>query len=158
MKLGDAHFHGENVESNPQKGVVFYKEACKGDLIPACSLLVQLYLDGQPSIDSESAYRSASKSCNQNVLLDCVRKADLMVELGVAKNKPEVLLKSYQRACNGREWTGCRKLGEIYFNGEFVTQNLPHSSLFFQRGCEGEDTISCNELEKVKQIIFEQSL
>ncbi|RPF69508.1 sel1 repeat family protein, partial [Helicobacter pylori] len=94
-------------------------KACKSNDAEKCKDLAEFYFNAN---DLKNALEYYSKSCKLNNVEGCMLSATFYNDMikGLKKDKKD--LEYYSKACELNYGDGCAILGDIYHNGEGVTQ------------------------------------
>ncbi len=121
--LGVEYHLGTDFSQDYQKALFYFKKVCKkgnekDDMFArACTNIGNLYMNEHGAGNVQQDYKKA--------------------------------LQFYTLACNNgnnMEPEACRKIGEMYLDGEGVSQDIAKGVRYFEKACDGKDTKTCNDL------------
>lgn len=144
--------NGKFREKNLKTAISYFDEACRNELVLACSYLASEYNSGGIVEDVEESEELAHKysilGCNLGDAYSCsILASDYRLSKVVTRDMEESL-KYTEKACTLGATDDCRTLGEYYRDGEYVDQNPNKAVEYFKIACKGNESISCDELRK----------
>jgi TPR repeat protein len=137
--------------SDHARAIKYLEQACAGHDQPACGTVGLLYVSGQGVKKDER--RGASllgSSCEAGYWPACGTLGQAYENgAGVPQGESRAV-EMYERGCEGGgtapNYYSCRQVGDLYFQGKYVKQDLERGRLLLQKACSGGDKQACSEL------------
>ena len=75
-------------------------------------------------------------------------------KLGDIYNTKQKYLKAkryFDRACELSDSIGCRKLGDLYYDGNGLVQNYSEAKKYYIKACDLNDSVGCEQYKQLEE-------
>ncbi len=135
--------NGRGIAADVPRALGGYEQACKGDMVLACSklgvMLVNQLDDLDPSRRSDTAARAVrllERGCSGGVAMACANQAWMFESGSAGEQNLSRAAQLYTRACDGGAWFGCSGSATCSCRGKGMAANQVRAVTLYAKGCE----------------------
>jgi len=164
--LGSMYEKGKGVTKDYSKAVTLYSKSCDANTAGGCNGLGVMYGSGKGVAKDESkAAPLYTKACDAGSADGC-NNLGVMYETGrgVGMNSHEEdcehflsnschygqdypkAVELFSKACDAGISDGCSNLGDMYLNGNGVTEDFPQALMLYSKACDAGSAEGCSSI------------
>jgi len=126
--------------------------ACKGELIPACSIIADLYRLGRGVEKDEVKAKALYPSSCDAVIYQAFYQLALMYDSQIKwQGRWELSVELNSQACEHEFYDGCSRLALMYFQGRGVSRQKNKALEYAERACKNQNRAGCNLAKMIRR-------